>query len=219
MDPQMERATLGEGPEESFEELIAGRYREAFQRKVQQLVDKRFAQHRTLEAQWRKWIPALEGLCAAQGLAPGDAEGLDAYFAQAAGSRERREALRAWAACRALRGWVEEAMELGRRYPAFDLAQAAGSADFLGLLRRGLTVRQAWELCHRDELLRTAMEAAARHVQESAARSQLSRQARPRESAMVGRGAAPRSPSMANSSRAQREALERRALRGEHIVL
>ena len=52
MDEQMMRETLGEQEPESFEELIAGRYHGDFTRKVQQLMDRRFAEHRQKEEQW-----------------------------------------------------------------------------------------------------------------------------------------------------------------------
>ena len=157
MDEQMMRETLGEQEPESFEELIAGRYHGDFTRKVQQLMDRRFAEHRQKEEQWAQWLPAVEKLCADRGLDPADAE--------------------------------------------------------------GLTVEQAWSLAHRDELMLAAMEATAAHVRELTARSLMQRQARPREGGMLERGTAPTRPSMRETSRSQREELERRALRGERIVI
>ena len=72
MDEQMMRETLGEQEPESFEELIAGRYHGDFTRKVQQLMDRRFAEHRQKEEQWAQWLPAVEKLCADRGLDPAD---------------------------------------------------------------------------------------------------------------------------------------------------
>ena len=80
-------------------------------------------------------------------------------------------------------------------------------------------MEQAWSLAHRDELMLAAMEATAAHVRELTARSLMQRQARPREGGMLERGAAPTRPSMRETSRSQREELERRALRGERIVI
>ena len=145
MDEQMMRETLGEQEPESFEELIAGRYHGDFTRKVQQLMDRRFAEHRQKEEQWAQWLPAVEKLCADRGLDPADAEGLTALLEKEAGARERREALREWAACQTMRQWLEEASGLGERYPGFDLREAMQEEDFTGLLRRGLTVEQASE--------------------------------------------------------------------------
>ena len=109
MDEQIMRETLGEQEPESFEELIAGRYHGDFTRKVQQLMDRRFAEHRQKEEQWAQWLPAVEKLCADRGLDPADAEGLTALLEKEAGARERREALREWAACQTMRQWLEEA--------------------------------------------------------------------------------------------------------------
>lgn len=87
MDEQMMRETLGEQEPESFEELIAGRYHGDFTRKVQQLMDRRFAEHRQKEEQWAQWLPAVEKLCADRGLDPADAEGLTALLEKEAGAR------------------------------------------------------------------------------------------------------------------------------------
>ena len=89
MDEQMTRETLGEQEPESFEELIAGRYHGDFTRKVQQLMDRRFAEHRQKEEQWAQWLPAVEKLCADRGLDPADAEGLTALLEKEAGAREK----------------------------------------------------------------------------------------------------------------------------------
>ena len=219
MDQEMMQATLGEDASESFEELIAGRYHEDFTRKMQQIIDRRFAEHQAKEANWEKWVPAIEKLCANRGLAADDAEGLTALLDGLADQRERQEQLRAWAACQALQGWMEEAAGLQEQYPVFDLAEAAASEDFMALLRKGLSVRQAWELCHQEDLMMAAMEATAAHVRELTARQMMQRQARPREAGLLARSAAVSRPSMRDSSRAQREELERRALRGEKIVM
>lgn len=92
------------------------------------------------------------------------------------------------AACQTMRQWLEEASGLGEKYPGFDLREAMQEEDFTGLLRRGLTVEQAWSLAHRDELMLAAMEATAAHVRELTARSLMQRQARPREGGHAGAG-------------------------------
>ncbi len=267
MDEQMMRATLAavEG-EETFEELIAGKYREDFTRKVQQLMDRRFAQHRQMEEDWQRWTPAvqklctdrgidpddpaaltdwLEGLagqrerqdwlrawcdwqrwtpavqklCTDRGIDPDDPAALTDWLEGLAGQRERQDWLRAWCACQSLKQWLEEASTLGERYPTFDLGRSIQDAGFLKHMRQGLSLREAWELCHRDELMLSAMEATAAHVRELTARSQLQRQSRPREGGMMARSATVMRPRMQDATRAQREELERRALRGERIVL
>ena len=76
MDGEIMQRTLqgADAPaQESFEELIAGRCREDFTRKVQQIIDRRFAEHRAKEENWSKWIPAMEKLCEDRGLDREDA--------------------------------------------------------------------------------------------------------------------------------------------------
>ena len=152
MDGEIMQRTLqgADAPaQESFEELIAGRCREDFTRKVQQIIDRRFAEHRAKEENWSKWIPAMEKLCEDRGLDREDAEGLTKLLNSLAGEKDRREGLREWAACQALRGWMEEAAALGERYPNFDLQAAMEGEGFMELLCKGLGVQQAWELCNR----------------------------------------------------------------------
>ena len=222
MDGEIMQRTLqgADAPaQESFEELIAGRCREDFTRKVQQIIDRRFAEHRVKEENWSKWIPAMEKLCEDRGLDREDAEGLTKLLNSLAGEKDRREGLREWAACQALRGWMEEAAALGERYPNFDLQAAMEGEGFMEMLCKGLGVQQAWELCNRDELMLSAMAATAAHVRELTARKMEQRQGRPREAGLLMRSAAVTRPSMKEASREVREELERRAMRGERIVM
>lgn len=92
MDEQMMRETLGEQKPESFEELIAGRYHGDFTRKVQQLMDRRFAgapaEGRAMGAVaaggWRSSARIAAG--------PGGRGGADGAIGKEGGRRERREA-------------------------------------------------------------------------------------------------------------------------------
>ena len=225
MDEMMMQNTLGEeteaadGGESSFEELIQGKYREDYQRKRQQEIDRRFADHRAQEERWNKWIPAMESICRQRGLDPEDAEGVTAALDGLAGEKERGEQLREWSACSALDGWVREASELGKTYPGFDLHALCGEKGFVDALKRGLTVREAYETMHRDELMMSAMEAAAQRVRQGMSAAMQSRWARPREGGLTGGSAAVSRPDAARMSRAEREAIERRALKGERIVM
>ena len=161
----------------------------------------------------------MEKLCEDRGLDREDAEGLTKLLNSLAGEKDRREGLREWAACQALRGWMEEAAALGERYPNFDLQAAMEGEGFMELLCKGLGVQQAWELCNRDELMLSAMAATAAHVRELTARKMEQRQGRPREAGLLMRSAAVTRPSMKDASREVREELERRAMRGERIVM
>ena len=64
-------------------------------------------------------------------------------------------------------------------YPTFDLEKEAGNPDFAALLKRGVSMKQAFEVLHMDELMQGAMQYTAAKVQQTTARNIQARQARP----------------------------------------
>ncbi|MBP3370944.1 MAG: hypothetical protein J6L88_00285 [Clostridia bacterium] len=101
-------------------------------------------------------------------------------------------------------------------YPAFDLQKELRNPRFMRLIDAGLSVRESYEVLHRDELLRTALAAAQEHAQRQVYRSLAARKGRVEEN-----GASPalisrRDP--AAMSRAQREQIAKRVMRGEKVT-
>ena len=101
-------------------------------------------------------------------------------------------------------------------YPAFQLAQEMSSPRFVRLVDAGLSVREAYETLHRDELLRQAVDAAFDAGRRAQAQSQAMRRGRPEEIGAPGAVVSRRDPSA--MSRAQREEISRRVLRGEKVT-
>lgn len=111
---------------------------------------------------------------------------------------------------------IAEAEELKLEYPVFDLEKEKADPAFSRLIAAGVDLRTAYEVTHRDtvfpERLRAAVEGETRRVwQELHSASQ-----RISESS---RTASPARVSFAADTRSAREALERRALKGEKIIL
>lgn len=101
-------------------------------------------------------------------------------------------------------------------YPAFDLAREMRTPRFLRLIDAGLSVREAYETLHRDELLAIAVQSAAHAARQNAARLAAQRRDRPEENGAAVAVVTRRDPGA--MSRAQREEISRRVLRGEKVT-
>ena len=71
-------AADGRSPDAEFESLIRGKYREAFQRRADLIVNRRFGQLKALEENQNALSPLLDALSARYGLHKGDIAGLTA---------------------------------------------------------------------------------------------------------------------------------------------
>ena len=101
-------------------------------------------------------------------------------------------------------------------YPEFDLKKEMRNPRFLRLIDAGLSVRESYEVLHRDELLRRAVEAAAENARREAYAKLASRKNRVEEN-----GASPalvtrKNP--ASMSKSQREQIAKRVMRGEKVT-
>lgn len=116
-------------------------------------------------------------------------------------------------------GWVEQAEELKTIYPAFDLQEECRNEQFVGLLQNNVDVRTAYEVIHRDEILGGAMQYTAEQVSKKIVDGIRSKNARPTENGVAAGGAAVVKPDVSSWSKADRDEVERRVLRGEKIIL
>ncbi|MCH5325526.1 MAG: ribosomal-processing cysteine protease Prp [Eubacterium sp.] len=113
--------------------------------------------------------------------------------------------------------WSGQEQAVKELYPDFELKAALGDRSFFGLLYKGLDVRTAYEVVHRDELLRAAMEYAAETARRMAAEEYSRRGIRAREGALSDTETVRDKP--ATLTKKQRGELIRRAERGERIKL
>ena len=113
--------------------------------------------------------------------------------------------------------WYGQAGQVKELYPSFDFQTEAADRDFVGLLKAGLNVRQAYELKHMEEIKAAAARSAAQAAgQQMAARIQ-SKAARPQENGMSAQSAVLVKNDVHNLSRAERAEIARRVQRGEKI--
>jgi hypothetical protein len=110
-----------------------------------------------------------------------------------------------------------EAEAVRRVYPTFDLAHEMQDPVFRALLRGEIcpTLRQVYEVCHREALTAEAVsQAEAQLVSHIQARGQ-----RPAENGMADRGAVRMHPDVGRLTRSDRAELAHRAQEGESIRL
>lgn len=114
---------------------------------------------------------------------------------------------------------LREADALRARYAGFSLPELLEDARFVGMLRAGLSMEDAYLAMHGREVLRQAIAATHRWT-ETQLRAQWAEESRrPLEGAMTGGSTALSRANPAQMTRAQREAIARRVLKGERVLL
>lgn len=115
----------------------------------------------------------------------------------------------------------QQAEAFRQKMPGFDLVQEMESTPlFTHLLSCGVSVENAYYAAHHEELMAAGQKAAAMQAQRALSANIQAGQSMPTEGGL-GRApaASPQRIAVQNLTREQRKALNRRALRGEEIVL
>ena len=120
--------------------------------------------------------------------------------------------------------WNQQTEDCKKVYPNFSLEAEATNPQtgkrFEALLKSGVDVRTAYEVIHKDEIMSNAMSYTAQQVQQMTVNDIKARGMRPAENGGSGRGAANMTTNDPSKlTRADREKLARRAMRGERIEL
>lgn len=166
----------------------------------------------------------LRAMRAQYGLPEAGAAELLAAFGEdrARGQHIREQAVRQ-AAFRGVMGeylsMLREADGLRARYAGFSLPELLEDARFLGMLRAGLSMEDAYLAMHGREVLRQAIAATHRWTERQLRAAWAAESRRPAEGAMTGGSTALSRTNPAQMTRAQREAIARRVLKGERVLL
>ena len=209
-----------------FESLIKGEYKDLYDKRVQDTIQKRLKGSAGIVQKYRELGPALELLGRRYGVDATDPEALSRAIqedAPASGDEEeskapeQTEALRQERARRQLSDWLRQAEVTKSRYPSFDLQQEARDPRFRSLLRSGVPLQTAFEVLHQQEILPAAMAYSARRAEERMADSVIAGQLRPAEGAMGGQSPVLSKRDVKCLTRAERDEIDRRVARGEKI--
>ena len=230
-----------------FEKLIKGEYKEEFDTRMQDTVQKRLKGHKEIAAKLEALTPTLEMLAKKYGVDASDVNALnkaieedDAYYEDEAlekgvtveqlkefkkMERENAELKKMRdeqnakeAAEKKVAGWMEESKQVKAIYPQFDLRSELQNSKFAELLRvPGVDVRTAYELAHKDEIIAGAMQFTAKAVEKKITDKIAANGARPTENGLNSQSASLTKSDVSQLSKADLLEYQRRVARGERI--
>jgi len=249
-DTQEDTSTPTKKKSQSFEELIKGDYKEEFDQRMQQVINKRFKETKGLQEQLSSYDPIMNMLAEKYGVDAKDPKALakaledDASFYEQEAlekgltveqlkenkrlqreneqfRRAQEEAERRANSERIYSEWTKQAEELQAKYGLenFSLEEECQNPDFTKLLSHGISVESAYKAIHMDDMIGGAMAKTASTVREQMANSISSRQSRPPENGVSSTNSQVYKTDVNAWSKADREEVRRRVLRGETINL
>lgn len=115
--------------------------------------------------------------------------------------------------------WEAQAAQLKTQYPDFELQEVLANEQVADLMRRGVSLPDAYRAAYFDHIMQQATAQTAQKVEQGVAARIQQRAGRPGENGTRPGGAVTTHVDVASMSRKQLEDLERRARRGEKITL
>ena len=230
-----------------FEKLIKGEYKDLYDAKMQDTIQKRLKSSKETVDKFNALTPTLELLAKKYGVKDAsDIEALnnaiqedDSYYEQEALEKgmtveqlkevrkmerenaelraQMQEAQRQENGKKLYAAWMQQAYEAKKVYPTFDLKTEMENPRFVDLLRSNIDVRTAYEVLHKDEIIPAAMQFTAQTVESKLAKKIASNGARPSENGMSSQSAAVVKSDVSQLSKADRAEIIRRVQRGEKI--
>lgn len=231
-----------------FEELIKGKYKDQYGKRVQNTVQQRLKGSKETEDRLNAMNPLMDLLSARYGVKADDTEGLikalegdDAFFEQAAqehnmDAKDYRKMLQLQSENSRLKNqqeqkfrqeqmdkqyaiWEQQAEEARKLYPNLDMNVESQNPQFRQLLMAGVDVGTAYLALHRDDVLAGAMQHTAKTVEQKLSNKIAAGNARPAENGANNQSAAVIKSDPSKWTKADREEVRRRAARGERIYL
>ena len=230
----------------TFEALIKGEYKDLYDAKMQDTIQKRLKGTKDTVDKYNALAPTLETLAKKYGVDPTDIEALNhaidednTFFEDEALEKgisveqlkeirkierenadlkkQMREQSVRENADRIYAGWLEQSDALKQIYPNFDLDAEIKNPRFVDLLKNNVDVRTAYEVLHKDDIIRGAMQFTADTVQTKLANNIIAGRNRPSENGIGQTSPAVVKNDVSQLSRADREEIIRRVARGEKI--
>ena len=236
------------GSDEDFDALIKGPYKDAFNKRVKSIVDRRTKNSGELAKYKNDTQELLTLLAGKYGVNSDDISAVtkavqedDSFFEEAAYKEgmtieqykyklkleKENEALRnekqraetERAASERLKSWYDQAEKLTGLYPEFNLETEAKNPGFVKLLQSGIDVRTAYEVIHNDEIVNGAMRITADAVKKQVTDNIRARGMRPAENGSGASAATIVKKDPSKFTKEDRAEIARRARRGEVIEL
>ena len=234
-------------PPKTFDELIKGEYKQAFDERVQKIINGRFKETGELKKQLQGLTPVVDALSAIYHVEDKNPEKIleaiesdnKLYEVEAEKKgmttdqlrevrkmeRQNAELKRALDARQAqeqheqnLLKWRQESEAVQKIYPSFQLSEESKNPQFVGLLRNGIDIRTAYEVIHKDEIIGGAMQYTAQKVSEQVANNIKAKAARPAENGMHSSGGVVSKTDVSQLTKADLANIRKKVARGEKIV-
>lgn len=228
----------------AFNDLINGEYKDLYQENFQQVFDRRFKQVKVMEADLAAQKPILDKLMYRYGVDDvaklekaltediefreliAERRGMTLEQMDAAEKLEMENAeLRAFKkeqmgriqVQQQLNTWNQQAEEVKKIYPSFDLTSEVKNPQFLAMLKSGVPVEHAYKTMHFDELTQNAARVAAQTADAQAQARIKQKASRPSENGMSSKSAVIVKNDVSSLTRKERAEIARRVQRGETI--
>ena len=232
----------------AFEALIKGEYKDLYDARVKETVQRRLRGTREQVERLQAMMPMLTVLGQRYGVDPSDVAALsravdadESYLIreaekkgispdtlretwrlerEATNLRRQMDDYKAEQETRRIYGeWQQQGEQCKMLYPNFDLETELQNEDFCRLLRNRVNVQTAYEVIHKDEIIPAAMQVAAQQAAEKVTAAVRANAARPAENGSKGSAASVGKIDVANMTNEQMDDIRKRVLRGERITL
>lgn len=240
------QAQIDRGAE--FEKLIKGDYKEQYDAKVQDTIQKRLKSSKEIVDKYNSLTPTLELLAKKYGVTdPTDIEALnkaiqndnELYEEEALEQgmsvekfKEFKQMQRDNAALKAKQeeiqrqengrklyeSWMSQAEDAKKVYPSFDLRTEMQNEKFVDLLRSNIDVRTAYEVLHKDDIISGAMQYTAKTIESKIAKKIAANGARPSENGVGSQSAAVVKNDVTKLNKQDINEVMRRVASGERIT-
>ena len=235
-----------EDREAKFNELIKGEYKDLYDARMQDTIQKRLKGTKETVDKYNELTPTLEMLAKKYGVDASDIKALnkaieedDSYYEAEALEKgltveqlkdirkmerenaelkaQMNEKQRRENAANQYAAWMEQAKEAKKIYPTLDLNTEAKNPEFLKLLNAGIDVGNAYLVIHKDDIIPAAMQYTAKTVEQKLTNKIIAGGARPTENGKSSQSASVVKSDVSQLSKADRAEIARRVQRGEKI--
>lgn len=230
----------------TFEQLIKGEYKDLYDAKVQDTIQKRLKGTKETVDKYNALSPTLELLAKKYGVDANNIEALnkaieedDAYYEEEALEkgvtvehlkeikkmekenaelkRQMQEKNAKEQGAKLYAQWMEQGKATQSIYPSFDFRAEMQNPKFVELLKANIDVRTAYEVIHKDDIIPAAMQFTAKTVEQKLTNKIIANGARPTENGISSQSGAVTKSDVSQLSKADRAEIIRRVQRGEKI--
>lgn len=198
----------------AFEALIKGEYKQEYDARVRDTVQKRLRDHKALSQKLEALSPALEKLAQASGIDPANTPALVQALERAgqAAPTQTRVLVQQQAD-----RWTAQAEMARQTYAGFDLRRELADPRFAKLLQADVDVKTAYEVLHGKEHFSQALAYTAYQMEKTLAGKLAAQQNRPAETGMGSSSAAVVRQDVSQMTPQDRAEIIRRVRKGETI--